>query len=209
MEKDIAAQLWNVAHDHGHVGLELEFRLGQILPGNYFSPNVGKDNFQKLKARLDASTFNRVVDVHTVETIQNHIKHVSTISISEEEKNDTRPPHTRPPPPPFCMTKTKMFQKELDAGTFTARCSIAMEQPIPLRVVNSRFVRNKRRRRFVYRCWAFDLTEVVSNADVDTEETYEVEIELLDPGILFERTMDSVVEWGLLLVNDLARMMAA
>lgn len=198
---EIAGQLWNAAHDHGHTGLELEFRLGQILPGNYFSANVGKDNFNKLKSKLDAATFERVVDVETVETIQNTLKHVSTLSICDPQNNE------QPPPPPYCMTKTKVYQTDFNAGNFAARCAIAIERPVPLRVVSSRFVRSKKRRRYIYRCWAFDLTEVVSNADVDTEETYEVEVELLDPGILFERTMDSVVEWGTMLVNDLAKLM--
>lgn len=210
---EIAGQLWNAAHDHGHTGLELEFRLGQILPGNYFSANVGKDNFNTLKSKLDAATFERVVDVETVETIHNtlkqslkhavnqSLKHVSTLSICDPQNNE------QPPPPPYCMTKTKVYQTDFNAGNFAARCAIAIERPVPLRVVSSRFVRSKKRRRYIYRCWAFDLTEVVSNADVDTEETYEVEVELLDPGILFERTMDSVVEWGTMLVNDLAKLM--
>lgn len=106
------------------------------------------------------------------------------------------------------MAKNKVFQTDFQAAQFQVRCSIAIEKQVPLRVVNSRLTRRKQRRRYVYKCWAFDLTEVVSNTDVDTEETYEVELELLDTGMLFERTMDSLAEWGLLLTEDMVRMLS-
>ena len=199
METEIASALWTAANAHGHAGVELEFRLGHMLPGG-FSPNVGKDNFEKLKRRLDGAHFGRVVDVETVEIVGGTVKHVSTISIAD--------PDPKPPPPPFCMTKTGTFRREFGAAQFTVRCSIAIERIVPLRVVSSRLTRRKRRRRYVHECWTFDLTEVVSTADVDAEELYEVEIELLDTGMLFERTTSAIAAWGLALVDDLVRMLA-
>lgn len=198
---DLANALWTAAHANGHNGLEFEFRIGHMLPGGTFSSNVGKDNFARLQKRLnECPKFERVVDVETIETIGPSMKHVTTVSIAD--------PAPMPIRPPYCMTKSKLFQKDYHAAQFTVRCGIALEKNVPLRVVHSRLTRRKKRRRYVYRCWAFDLTEVVSNTDVDTEETYEVELELLDTGMMFERTMDSLAEWGLLLVRDMIQMLS-
>jgi hypothetical protein len=200
MNLDVASALWTAANTHGHEGIELEFRVGHMLPTG-FSSNIGKDNFETLRRRLDASSaFSRIVDVETVEIVGGSMKHVTTVSLAD--------PDPKPPPPPFCMTKTGTFRREFETAQFTVRCSIAVETSVPLRVVSSRLTRRKRRRRYMYKCWAFDLTEVVSTADVDTEETYEVEIELVDTGMLFERTMVAMVDWGLALVDDLVRMLA-
>lgn len=203
LETDIARALWTAANAHGHTGLELEFRLGHALPGG-FSSNVGRDNFHTLKQRLDKSArvFGRIIDVETVEIIGGgNMKHVTTLAFAD--------PDPKPCPPPFCLTKRRLFFTEFDKAHLTARCSISLEVPVPLRVINSRLTRHKRRRRYIYKCWAFDLTEVVSTADVDSEETFEVEIELLDTGMLFERTMASLAEWGLALVNDISTMLTS
>ena len=203
--REIAAGLWQTTTQHGHIGLELEFRLGHVLAGGHFSPNVGKDQFAKLKSKLDAAKkFERVVAVETVEKIGNAgggagaFKHVTTLGIS-----------TGPPPPPYCMTKHKVYQKDFTVteSPYTTRCGIAMEKVVPLVDAPTGFTRHKRRTRYIYKMWAFDLTTVVSNTDIDTEESYEVEIELLDPGLLFERTMDSIAEYGLSLVQDAVRML--
>jgi len=204
MDLQIAEALWNAAHRHGHEGLELEFRLGHVLAGGQFSPNVGKDQFAKLRETLDASpTFKKYV-IETVEKIAGGVKHVATLAIADSGT-------ANPPPPSFCMTKTKVFQKDFsvsDKGPYTVRCGIAIEKVVPLTQVATQLTRHKKRCRYVYKSWAFDLTEVVSNTDVDTEESFEVEIELLDTGVLFERTMDSIAERGLQLVRDAMDMLA-
>ena len=207
--REIAAGLWQTTTQHGHIGLELEFRLGHVLAGGHFSPNVGKEQFEKLKGKLDAAkkfdTFDRVVSVETVEKIGTArgpgggaFKHVTTLGIS-----------SGPPPPPYCMTKHKVYQKDFTVteSPYTTRCSIAMEKVVPLTNIPTGFTRHKRRTRYVYKMWAFDLTTVVSNTDIDTEESYEVEIELIDPGLLFERTMDSIAEYGLTLIQDAVEML--
>jgi hypothetical protein len=110
------------------------------------------------------------------------------------------------------MTKTKVFQKDFrmtEASPYTVRCGIAVEKVVPLTQVSSQLTRRKKRRRYVHRAaWAFDLTEVVSNTDIDTEESFEVEIELLDTGVMFERTMDAIAARGLRLVRDAMDMLA-
>lgn len=201
--REIAAGIWQTTTQHGHVGLELEFRLGHVLAGGHFSPNVGREQFDKLKSKLDAAKkFDRVITVETVERIGTAgggaFKHVTTLGIS-----------SGPPPPVYCMTKHKVYQKDFTVteSPYSTRCSIAMEKVVPISSTPTGFTRHKRRTRYVYKTWAFDLTTVVSNTDIDAEESYEVEIELLDPGLLFERTMDSIAEYGLSLVQDAVRML--
>lgn len=201
---DIAAALWQAAHTHGHAGLELEFRLGHSLPGGHFSPNVGKEQFHRLMAKLNASkAFGAITDIVTTDRIGT-AKHVTTTSVAIDGV-------VSEVPLPYCMTKSKVFQLDstLDECPYTIRTSLAIEKivqdhdPAP-----ARFTRHKTRRRYALANWAFDLTRVVSNADLDAEETYEVEIELTDSGLLFEKTADHIASWGLDLVRDAVRMLA-
>ena len=194
MNLEGASQLWTVANTHGHSGLELEFRLGHALA--QFTPNVGKAQFTKLKQKLDASPAFKKMDIETIEKI-GEVKHVTTVSILDENIPN-------PPPPSFCMTKTRVSQTDYPCtnSPYTMRVSMALERIVPLRSVHSRLTRHKKRCRYIRNGWAIDLTEVVSNGDVDTEESFEVEIELLDTGVLFEKTMEYVVDYGLMLVND-------
>lgn len=200
---ELADALWTNANQHGHKGLEMEFRFGHVLPGGHFSTNIGKTAFETLRATFDAiQTFERVINVETIEKIAD-VKHVTTLGILENKT-------VQPPPPPFCMTKRRVFQKEFELHSdspYTIRANIAIEKVVPLRTVISKLTRHKRRRRYVYKCWAYDFTEVVSNGDIDMEESYEIELELLDPGVLFEKTMDYVLDWGLGLVGDMVKIL--
>jgi hypothetical protein len=201
MNLEISSQLWTVANTHGHSGLELEFRLGHALA--QFTPNVGKPQFCKLKETLDASSAFKKMDIETIEKI-GEVKHVTTLSILDDNIPN-------PPPPSFCMTKTKVSQVEYpcENSPYTMRVSMALERIVPLVPVRARLTRHKKRRRYIRKGWAIDLTEVVSNGDVDTEESFEVEIELLDTGLLFEKTMEYVVDYGLMLVKDVVKMLHA
>jgi hypothetical protein len=200
---EIATALWETVQAHGHVGMELEFRLGHRLPDGSFSPNVGKTQFGTLKRTLDAAPFERIVDVETLEKISD-VKHVTTLRFSEG-----------PPPPVFCMVKNKQFHIDRDdtaGGPYVVRCSVAYERVVdcPPGAETASFTRYKKRTRYVYKnTWAFDLTEVTSNADVDSLETYEVEIELLDPGVLFDKTMDHIARTGLQFARDAIQIMTA
>lgn len=201
MNLDIADGLWQ-AVQQGHLGIELEFRLGRMVAG-HFCPNVGKAQFEKLKARLDESKSFEKFTVDTVERISERLKHVTTLSLTQGGAS-------LPPPPEFYMHKAKLFQKDMPApgSPYCIRCSIARETIVgPQETARYTLTRRKKRWRYKYRYWVFDLTEVVSNADVDEEESYEVEIELLDTGLMFERTMDAVAEWGLKLSGDAVAML--
>ena len=47
------------------------------------------------------------------------------------------------------------------------------------------------------------MTRVQSNAPGHDDETYEVEIELVDQEAFFKYTVDHIVMWGQCLVNDM------
>lgn len=200
MELDIADALWKAVQQHGHLGLELEYRLGRVV-GGHFCPNVGKDQFAKLKKIMDASKFETFF-IETVENIECGVKHVTTCVLTEAGLE-------KPPPPNYCMRKSKLFQADLAApgSPYSIRCSVALETSLPLQPMANSLTRHKRRWRYRHKHWVFDLTEVVSNTDIDEEESYEVEIELLDVGLLFERTMDATAAWGLKLAGDMVAML--
>lgn len=193
----IADALWDTLRTQGLPGMELEFRLGHALagPARHFSPNVGAARWTALRERLArryACTY-----IETVEhTDAAGVRHVRTVAFGDA-----------PPPPPFCMTKTKTFQLDAaapDGGPYTVRCSIAMERVVPDRAVRPPTVmRHKRRWRYACGAWAFDLTDVRSNADLDAEEVYEAELELTDPGVLYEQPLTGVVRLGVDLLGEL------
>jgi len=203
----VADAVWRAVNTHGHRGLELEFRLGHRLPGGNFTSNVGKDTFTKLWDALNASTaWDAIFDVDTVDMIHSGAKHVTTTSYKENGA-------PAPTPPPRWLTKTKVATIDYETGNAVAgRASVSIESfapadPDPPPTTSRRI---KSRRRFQWKCWAFDLTKVQSTlpGDLDNDDySYEVEIELVDPGMLFERTMDSLADWGLTLMNDLLEML--
>jgi hypothetical protein len=205
----VADAVWRAVNAHGHTGLELEFRLGHRLPGGAFTSNVGKDTFGKIMESLEASAaWDAVYDIDTVDMIHSGAKHVTTTSYAE--RGGVRAPA---PPPPRWLTKTKVATVDYETGdALAARASVSIEafapaDPDPPPTTSRRI---KSRRRFQWKCWAFDLTKVQSTlpGDLDNDDfSYEVEIELVDPGMLFERTMDSIAEWGMALVNDLLQML--
>ena len=206
---DVAEAVWRAVNEHGHPGLELEFRLGRRLPGGAFVSSIGPDAFKAIKTKLDASNvWDAVYDVDTVDLIHSAAKHVTTI---RHLKNGD----PLPVPPPRWLTKTRVanIDYEFDTATpFSARASVSIESfaPAGTECPPTTARRTKCRRRYVWKCWAFDLTQVHSTlpGDLDNDDaTYELEIELLDPGMVFERTMDSLAEWGKSLLNDAVNML--
>lgn len=201
----IVAAVWQAVHTHGHDVLELEFRLGKHLPGNSFSSSVGKEAFEAVSKKLDASTaWTATYEINTVDMIHTGgAKHITTTAHSLPG----------PLPPPQWLTKTRIATIDIPTHTaLSARASVSIETfaPADADVPPTTSRRIKSRKRYVWNCWAFDLTRVHSTLpdDLDNDDvSYEIEIELVDPGMLFERTMDSLVDWGLVLVQDVLDML--
>jgi hypothetical protein len=204
-EEKVASLVWDSATTHGHRGLEIEFRIGHVLSSGRFSSDVGKDAWERLRQSLDASeAWTRPPeDIETVEELVDGGggKLVSTIGASAA---------------PYWLMKTVAgkldFQPSDASSPFVGRASVAREsvRPVEKPPPPMRFRRHKVRRRYVWNCWAFDLTRVRSTLpdqlDADVE-SFEVEIELIDTGMLFERTISSLVDWGFALVDDMVLLM--
>lgn len=196
--KHIACTLWEHAHK-GKRGLELEFRLGHVV-GNTFLSNISRQGYDACLQYLRDSTHPTQTEMRvvTTETIQGEYRHVVT------HHQDGHPP-----PPPFTIVKKHGFKYNIpiDNTPYVMRASLAREHPtasMPHTGAGKIVVRKKDRRRFIQGPWAYDVTQVVSNQDVDNEETYEIEVELLDTTILFEYTMDHIVRCGLSYLQDIA-----
>lgn len=207
----IAENLWKISNQHGHRGVELEFRLGHRLPGGTFSSNVRREAFAKVTETLKASkTWTDVYEIHTIDMIHGGPAGGKHITTTLHTKNG----QDLPVPPPAWQTKSKLPPVDFEFGgdcPFVGRASVAVEHfaPAPHDSPPTTARRIKHRTRYVWKCWAFDLTRVQSTlpGDLDNDEaSYEIEIELVDTGMMFERTMDSLAEWGLALIGDVVKM---
>ena len=102
---------------------------------------------------------------------------------------------------------------EAPSGPWSVRASVSYESAAnpPTAPFEARYERIKRRWSYRHRCWSIDLTRVRSNVpsqlDAD-EEALEVEIELVDKDMIFERPVRHVVEWGYKLAADVCELMA-
>jgi hypothetical protein len=187
--------------EFGEERLELEFRLGTIV-GGQFVAGVSSDAFRKLTTMLDASPVVR--DIQVTETVE---------YIVGEGKYVIDPASIREPKWNYKKRLRVVDLGDLGTGTtvpWCARAGISLEsievgQPAPL-PSQQRYRRRKFRRSYRYECWSFDLTRVSSNlpGQLDNDdETYEVEVELVDTSVLFVRPLDNVVMWGLELIRDM------
>lgn len=190
-----AGAVWQAVQMYGIDGLEIEYRLGRVLPGDYFAANVSKDGFDAFTHTLESTQYDRKVHIHTTERCHQQIKHVSTTHIEDEHG-------IHAPPPSYIMGKTKIHQHEIPIPDtpYTVRFGIAIEKVLDTNKATTQtgLIRRKKRTRYINGVWAFDLTEVTTTGgDLDDEETYEIELELLQPDILYQQTMDHIVEQGL------------
>ena len=105
-------------------------------------------------------------------------------------------------------TKERLLTVDVDQAVrmAAARETERPADPSSYTPVPGVFKRFKERRSFVVACWSVDLTRVASSADIDSDVcSFEVEIELRDPDILFVRPMDNVIQWGTALAHEMLR----
>lgn len=196
----IACALWENVQKWGRQGLELEFRVGHVV-ANQFMSRISKQGFDICTAYLSTHAESEI-HVSTTETMCGEYRHV----VTHQQDN-------HPPPPPYCIVKHKTFRYDMlvPETPYTIRASLAQEYPtaaLPSGTDTKLVTRTKKRIRYVKGPWAYDLTVVVSNTDIDSEETYECEVELLDTSLLFQYTMDHIIQWGTEHLMALCRMMA-
>lgn len=181
----LADVLWTSGVDN----FELEWRLGAEGPKG-FQPGVTKEQWEILRGALDGATCwdGGVHDIQTTEKVVGTSKLVNGVTWNHKTRlfDVDYPPFIR------VSGSTEKFE----AADPDAERSLP---PVT-------FTRFKDRRSYRHQCWAFDLTKVVSTADIDSDTcTYEVEIELRDPDIFFTRPLRHVIEWGHRLTTDIVQ----
>lgn len=184
---------------YGHTRVELEWRLGHRQ--GQFRPGVGADAWKRLQAVLDGSP-----------AFQSSFKESTELMGDAAGMKCIRDPSGNE----SWMHKKRLADVDSDSDKpWGVRASVSLEDtdspaPPPHPGTQIKYERHKRRWSYRHACWSVDLTAVRSNlpSHLDEDEhTYEVEIELVDQGILFEKTVEHVVEWGYRLADDMMELM--
>ena len=151
--------------------VEFEFRLGKKNT-DMFDTNVGKETFEKLLEGLKKfSEWEKVFEQNT----------------SVYYKGDTRMIMDDDTEEMTCMRKTKIkkFDVILEDQPYDVRFCASNEIPVePSEDEVMDYLRIKRRTSFVRKNLSIDLTVVTGqpdDLDDEEDETYEVELEIIDP----------------------------
>lgn len=202
LSKELSRVVLNTANAHGLARMEVEWRIGHRQGA--FRSGVGSEAWHRLKDTLDNSpTF----DQSFLESVE-HLGDSTTLKRIQTTDNA----------PPAWMTKKRIVNQEQDSATtpWTIRASVSVEDHLNElaaanhATTNLKYERHKRRWSYKYRCWRIDLTTVRSNLPYyrdDDDETYEVEVELAEQDMLFERTAEHIIEWGWKIAHELCQLM--
>lgn len=194
---DLAKHLRVATRTYGHHRIELEWRLGH-RQGN-FRPGVDPSAWERLRAALDASPAFQKSFARSTERLEDR----GGIKCIESEGQST------------WMHKKRLANVDCDPpGPWTIRASVSLEEPQDTGPPGStmKYERRKQRWSYRHRCWRIDLTRVATNLPANADDdvdAHEVEIELADPGVLFERPFDHVAAWGWKMAEEVCGLMAA
>ena len=182
--------------------IELEFRIGE-MDGNRFVSSLRKVVWNQMKNKMKEKPQEcTIVDKY----VGYGNKGVSTRFVSKSSGEE------------FWEQKKKIDNTTVPSGKFAMRTSLALEEQsasappgTPLIKSNSQFTTQRKKVRTSYTMgpWRVDFTRVEQIPESnDVEETYEVEVELADNGIFFEKEIEQVLHEGKkiveMLVNDIA-----
>ena len=194
----LARHMRSAVTTYGHSAIELEWRLGHRHGS--FRPGVDAAAWRRLRDALDASPAFEQSFEETAEKLGDGIKCISTQSTQ-----------------PIWLHKKRLAAVDVDAdadGPWTIRASVSLESretaPPAQQAASLQYERRKKRWSYTHMCWRIDLTRVQTNLPSHLDEDsdiHEVEIELVDQGILFERALDNVLEWGWTMSRDLCKLM--
>ena len=198
---------------YGHDRLELEWRIGHRQ--GTFRPGVPPDAWRRLQAALDASPVFQKRHTETCERLGDTPGMKCIVSTSGEA-------------PDVWMHKKRLADVDVDPGAnqphanpWSVRASLSLEEvedgPGPATAPSLpphaalKYERRKQRWSYRYQCWSIDMTQVRSNlpSHLDADhDAFEVEIELVDQGMLFERTVEHLVTWGWRMADELCAIMS-
>ncbi|ABT16218.1 mRNA capping enzyme beta chain [Acanthocystis turfacea Chlorella virus MO0605SPH] len=190
-------QLKNLLLNNDFRKVELEFRIGE-MDGNRFVSSLRKVVWNQMKGKMkEAPEEQTIIDKY----VGNGNKGVSTRFVATLDGNE------------FWEQKKKIDNTTVPSGKFAMRTSLTLEEKstapppgTPIITSNSQFTMQRKKARTSYRMgpWRVDFTRVEQIPDnSDTEETYEVEVELVDVGIFFEKEIEQVLHEGKKIVDML------
>jgi len=173
-------------HEHDIRTLEIEFRVGFQTSFGFIS-RIPKIAWATAKGKLSDGVDSVTVDRYIRSSPGESCRHVTT------------------PVDAFLEHKKKIANDVDASGTYAIRSSIAIEVRERASKPNS-FVmqRTKHRTSFRRGPWSIDFTRVeIIPIQNDIEEVFEIEVELVDTGYLFERELHIVVDEGIKLARSL------
>ena len=149
--------------------LEFEMRLGKIN-NTYFDSNVGKENFFKILDVLNK--FSSWEDIKYINTSVYYTGPLRTIV-----NDDTEETHV--------ILKTRICDKNIPLihHPLDVRVSVSTEKPAD-QMDTAENIRIKKRTSFIRKNLSIDMTIVTGDQDdldSDTSESYEIELEIIDP----------------------------
>lgn len=189
---DLSRHMRRAVTRYGHSCVELEWRIGHRQGS--FRPGVGKEAWTRLKQALDASPAFESSFQHSCERMGG--------ATNTKCVDGTTWVHKR-----------RLADVDVEERPWSVRASVSLEEPGEPVAASTvlKFERRKQRWSYRHRCWSIDLTQVRSNLPShldDYEDLFEVEIELVDPGMLFERPASHLVVWGWRLAGEVCALMA-
>lgn len=201
----LAAHVRAAVSTYGHTRLELEWRLGHRQ--GQFRPGVGGEAWRRLQTALEASPAFTKSFTDTLEKMGD----AAGVKCMHDFATDAT----------SWMHKRRLADVDVDpsegsARPWSMRASVSLEEvdatePSRQQQHLLKYERRKKRWSYRHRCWSVDLTIVRSNLPAhldEDEDAYEVEIELVDQGVLFEKTVEYVVAWGFRLADDMMALMS-
>lgn len=179
--------LKKIVHEQDIRTLELEFRVGFHNSSGFIS-SLPKVVWTAAKNKLTDGVETIAIDKYVRSRPGESCRHVTTttgkyIEYKKKIANDV----------------------DVDAGAYAIRSAIALETQEPADPPNS-FVmqRTKNRTSFRKGPWRIDFSRVeIIPIKNDIEEVYEIEVELVDAGYLFERELNLIVEEGIKIARQL------
>lgn len=213
----LAHHMRSAVTTYGHDRLELEWRIGHRQ--GTFRPGVPPDAWRRLQAALDASPAFQKSHTETCERMGDAPGMKCIVS-------------TTGATPDVWMHKKRLADVDVDpapssspgaaqtglGNPWSVRASLSLEevedgQQAPSSHASLAFKYERRKQRWSYRylCWSIDMTQVRSNlpSHLDADhDAFEVEIELVDQGMLFERTVEHLVGWGWRMADELCAIMS-
>lgn len=182
--------------------LELECRLGVLLPSGRFEASVSQAVFDRMLAGLRTNT--QWEAVQEIRTVDHLLPDGSRLTVDQATGAAS------------AVAKRKLVRADVRGKGLDARLALAEEAPVRCGAAPppGTYHRMKHRHRFVHKLFFYDLTAVqqgpACQADDDRAVVYEVELELRHPERHLarrdEKYLGWLVDYALCLGRDLARL---